>query len=96
MRCALKPAIPKFNYEIACNQICGRGHFAMKLNIIVDEPEDYVAWVASQKPFAEQNPEVLASFQQQNKKSNGSAGDPAQPDTDETLVQPVKPLASNL
>ena len=87
---------PKFNYEIACNQICGRGHFAMKINIIVDEPEDYVAWVAAQKPFAEQNPEVLASLQQQNKTSNGAAGAPAQPDTDETLMQPAKPLAANL
>ncbi len=87
---------PKFNYEIACNQICGRGHFAMKLNIIVDEPEDYVAWYAAQKSFSEQNPDVLASFQQKNKTSNGSSGAPAQPDVDETLVQPVKPLASNL
>ncbi|UYZ63316.1 cytochrome c oxidase subunit II [Hymenobacter weizhouensis] len=55
---------PKFNYELACNQICGRGHFAMKLNIVVDEPDDYVAWFAQQKPFAEQNPEVLANFKQ--------------------------------
>ncbi|WP_045687815.1 cytochrome c oxidase subunit II [Hymenobacter sp. AT01-02] len=59
---------PKFNYELACNQICGRGHFAMKLNIVVEEPEDYVAWLSQQKSFTEQNPDVLASFKQ---KSNG-------------------------
>jgi len=53
---------PDFKYELACNQICGRGHFAMKLNIIVDEPDDYVAWFGQQKSFAEQNPDVLASF----------------------------------
>lgn len=58
---------PNFNYEIACNQICGRGHFAMKSTIIVDEPDDYIAWYAAQKPFAEQNPDVLAAFK--NKKT---------------------------
>lgn len=84
---------PKFNYELACNQICGRGHFAMKLNIVVDEPDDYVAWYAAQKPFAEQNPEVLATFKQRTKNSGGS-GAPANPDQDETLRQPVQPLAN--
>ncbi len=59
---------PKFNYELACNQICGRGHFAMKLNIVVDEPDEYVAWYAQQKSFAEQNPDVLASFKQKEEK----------------------------
>lgn len=59
---------PKFNYELACNQICGRGHFAMKLNIVVDEPDDYVAWFAQQKSFSEQNPDVLASFKQKEEK----------------------------
>ena len=59
---------PDFNYELACNQICGRGHFAMKLNIIVDEPEDYVAWYSQQKSFSEQNPDVLASFKQKEEK----------------------------
>lgn len=85
---------PKFNYELACNQVCGRSHFAMKLNIVVDEPDDYVAWYAAQKPFAEANPDVLATFQQQKKSSTG-AGDLAQPDADETLRQPVQPLATN-
>nr|GFB70476.1 hypothetical protein [Tanacetum cinerariifolium] len=35
---------PKFNYELACNQICGKSHFAMKATLIVDEPDDYQAW----------------------------------------------------
>ncbi|NVO83912.1 cytochrome c oxidase subunit II [Hymenobacter terrestris] len=59
---------PNFNYELACNQICGRGHFAMKMSIIVDEPDDYVNWFAQQKSFSDQNPEVLASFKQKSEK----------------------------
>ena len=59
---------PDFKYELACNQICGRGHFAMKFTIVVDEPDDYVAWYAQQKSFSEQNPDVLASFKQKEEK----------------------------
>ncbi|MCB2407545.1 cytochrome c oxidase subunit II [Hymenobacter lucidus] len=68
---------PKFNYELACNQICGRGHFAMKLNIIVDEPDDYVAWFSQQKSFSEQNPDVLASFKQKSDKLGETENAPA-------------------
>ena len=53
---------PEFNYEIACSQICGRGHFAMRLVLVVDEPEDYQKWLAEQKPFIEENPDVLANI----------------------------------
>jgi cytochrome c oxidase subunit 2 len=64
-----KTGNPDFNYELACNQICGRGHFAMKLNIIVDEPDDYVAWYSQQKSFVEQNPDVLADQKQKQAQS---------------------------
>jgi cytochrome c oxidase subunit II len=52
-----------FKYEIVCNQICGRGHFAMRATLVVDEPEDYEKWLAQQKSFAEQNPDLLAKMQ---------------------------------
>jgi len=52
---------PDFKYELVCNQICGRGHFAMRAVIVVDEPEDYDAWLAKQKSFVEMNPDVLSS-----------------------------------
>jgi cytochrome c oxidase subunit 2 len=47
----------KFNYEIACTEICGKGHFAMKLIVEVVEKEEYNKWYASQAPFLEQKPE---------------------------------------
>ncbi|MBT9395109.1 cytochrome c oxidase subunit II [Hymenobacter sp. NST-14] len=56
---------PNFNYELACNQVCGRGHFAMKMIVVVDEPDDYVAWFGQQKSFSSQNPEVLAALRAQ-------------------------------
>ena len=51
---------PDFKYEIACSQICGQGHFAMRIVVIVDEPEDYNEWLAAQKPFSETGAELFA------------------------------------
>ncbi|WP_026998386.1 cytochrome c oxidase subunit II [Eisenibacter elegans] len=48
---------PDFNYEIACTEICGRGHFAMKFIVVVEEKEEYEKWYAAQTPFLEQNPD---------------------------------------
>ncbi|TXK50751.1 cytochrome c oxidase subunit II [Pontibacter qinzhouensis] len=57
-----KTGNPDFNYELACTEICGRGHFAMRFIVVVDEPEDYEEWVAQQKSFVDQNPDILAKF----------------------------------
>ncbi|MBK6263716.1 cytochrome c oxidase subunit II [Marivirga sp. S37H4] len=52
---------PDFNYEIACTEICGKGHFSMKLTMVVDETEDYLKWYAEQESFLKRNPEYLAN-----------------------------------
>jgi cytochrome c oxidase subunit 2 len=41
---------PDFNYEISCNQMCGRGHFSMKGTIIVETQQEYNAWIATKQP----------------------------------------------
>jgi cytochrome c oxidase subunit 2 len=51
---------PDFNYEIACTEICGRGHFSMRIVIEVVEPEAYQKWYAEQRSFIQMNP-ALAS-----------------------------------
>jgi cytochrome c oxidase subunit 2 len=48
-----------FNYEMACTEICGRGHFSMKMNVVVDEEEAYNAWKKSQEAWLKQNPDYL-------------------------------------
>mgnify|MGYP001792199828 CR=1 FL=1 len=40
---------PNFVYEISCDQMCGKGHFSMRGTIVVEKPEDYRKWLASQK-----------------------------------------------
>ena len=50
---------PNFNYELACTEICGRGHFSMKMNVIVEDEETYNRWKASQESWLKQNPDYL-------------------------------------
>lgn len=49
----------EFNYELACTEICGQGHFSMRLLVFVHEPAEFEKWKASQDPWLKQNPEYL-------------------------------------
>ena len=49
---------PEFNYELACAEICGRGHFSMRKVVVVVEPEEYAKWYAEQETITEQYPEL--------------------------------------
>ncbi|MCW5911874.1 MAG: cytochrome c oxidase subunit II [Cyclobacteriaceae bacterium] len=51
---------PNFNYEMACTEICGRNHFAMRFPVFVhDTVEDYENWLKSQEAWLKQNPDYL-------------------------------------
>jgi cytochrome c oxidase subunit II len=43
---------PDFVYEIACDQLCGKGHYAMRGTIIVETQAQYDKWMASQPAYA--------------------------------------------
>jgi cytochrome c oxidase subunit 2 len=38
-----------FDYEIACSQLCGLGHFRMRGFLVVDSADDYQKWMADQQ-----------------------------------------------
>ncbi|MCI4668639.1 MAG: cytochrome c oxidase subunit II [Bacteroidia bacterium] len=44
---------PDFNYEMSCQQICGGGHWNMRLIVVVESEEDYNKWLKEQKTFAQ-------------------------------------------
>jgi cytochrome c oxidase subunit 2 len=48
-----KTGNPDFNFEIACDQLCGRGHFSMRGLIVVDSPEEFKKWQTSQVSYYE-------------------------------------------
>lgn len=42
---------PEFNYELACSQLCGSGHYNMRVVIEVVSREEYDKWRAGIKPM---------------------------------------------
>jgi len=50
---------PNFNYEMACTEVCGKGHFSMRFPVVVVEPEEYEKWMASQESWLKQNPDYM-------------------------------------
>lgn len=50
---------PDFNYELACTEVCGGGHFSMKKRVVVLEPEEYAEWKVDQKSWLSKHPQYL-------------------------------------
>lgn len=49
-----------FTYEIACTEVCGRGHFSMRLRLIVEDETSWKKWCAEQKPLLSSYPEYAS------------------------------------
>lgn len=52
----------EFDYEIACTEICGRGHFSMKKIIKVVTPAEFKKWKSEQKPYIVNNPALVENL----------------------------------
>jgi len=50
---------PNFNYELACAEICGKGHFTMRMIVKVEDQSSYEKWFKSQNSWLSENPEYL-------------------------------------
>jgi cytochrome c oxidase subunit II len=56
---------PEFNYEIACAEICGRGHFSMRIVVVVVEEDEYQNWYRQQRSFLAMNPDLMSQVPEQ-------------------------------
>jgi cytochrome c oxidase subunit 2 len=45
-----KTGDPDFVYEIACDQLCGIGHFTMRGIIVVETQKEFNDWMIKQRP----------------------------------------------
>lgn len=43
-----------FNYELACAELCGAAHYNMRKVVVIEEPEEYEAWLKEQQPIYKQ------------------------------------------
>ncbi|MCX6213438.1 cytochrome c oxidase subunit II [Spirosoma sp.] len=49
---------PDFTYEIACTEVCGQGHFSMRIRLVVEDEATWEAWCKQQKPLLTSTPEL--------------------------------------
>lgn len=40
-------------FEVICAELCGRAHYAMRGNVVVDDQESFDTWLAAQSTYAE-------------------------------------------
>jgi cytochrome c oxidase subunit II len=41
----------RFDFELACAELCGKGHFSMKKIVKIVSEDEYKAWVETQNPY---------------------------------------------
>jgi cytochrome c oxidase subunit II len=71
---------PEFVFEIACDQLCGKGHWSMRGEIIVETQEEFDTWIIGKKP------QYLVANAAQNP---APATQPAATDTTAAAAKPV-------
>lgn len=50
-----KPRWQTFDYELACAELCGKGHFSMRRIVKIVSQEEYDQWLKSQKSYYIEN-----------------------------------------
>ncbi|MFN7707850.1 MAG: cytochrome c oxidase subunit II [Sphingobacteriia bacterium] len=66
---------PEFNYELACGQLCGSGHWNMRVVVVVEEEQAYKAWLAAQPKWKQ--PQVAKAAEAAT--DSTAAAQPAKP-----------------
>lgn len=83
-----------FNYEMACTEICGRGHFSMRFPVVVQTQEEFEKWKLSQETWLKQNPDYLKGIPAELRESAMvKAGIPAPTPTPEATAAVVQTSA---
>ncbi len=55
-----------FDYFIACNKICGASHYNMQMKVVVDTPEQFEKWLATQALLVQKVKEEKAAAEADN------------------------------
>lgn len=73
-----------FDYLLLCNKICGASHYNMQMKVVVDTPEDFKKWMATQQTLA-------AKIKEANAKPAEGEAAPAKANDS---AAPAKPVAA--
>jgi len=55
---------PEFNFELACAELCGRGHSSMRKVVTIVTPEEYEKWVQEQTPYSQ----LVGAYEQKSQR----------------------------
>jgi cytochrome c oxidase subunit 2 len=77
-----------FDYLLLCNKICGASHYNMQMKVVVDTPEDYAKWMATQVTLAQKVKEASA------KPVTPTEGPAAAPEQDTTKTNTTAPVVA--
>lgn len=55
---------PDFEYQLNCTEVCGQGHFSMRMPMKVMEEDEYLAWVADHKSWMSGQDKYLSQIPQ--------------------------------
>lgn len=64
----------KFEYEVACAEMCGKSHFNMRYSIVVETEEEYNKWLTEQENWALSNKDYVTQTLSTNKELSTSFG----------------------
>lgn len=67
-----EPKFAKFNYELACAELCGKSHYGMMLPVHVVSQAKFDEWMKSQKSFYEVNNEKIMAWLKDKKISTST------------------------
>lgn len=81
---------PNFEYEIACDQMCGNGHYSMKGLIKVVKRDEFILWRAKQEPGYKPAPAVATPAAP----AQPATADTAAAHTETGVIVPQSTLAS--
>jgi cytochrome c oxidase subunit 2 len=57
-----EPRYVKFNYELACAELCGKSHYGMMMPAHVVSQSKFEEWTKTQKPFFEVNKDKIQAW----------------------------------
>lgn len=57
-----EPRYTKFNYELACAELCGKSHYGMMMPAFVVSQSKFDEWAKSQKPYYEVNKDKIQAW----------------------------------
>jgi len=84
------PRWKTFDYELACAELCGNGHYSMRKVVKIVSQEEYDAWLTEQKPlYATLNPakEVVTVVETETEVSK--AEDVSAPESENKAEEPA-------